>query len=96
MRSRSRAALLYNHHRPDSLPAIESGDKIKFTYLKMPNPIKENVVGFPEFLDPAFNLHKYVNYDVQFAKTFLDPLEPILNAVGWDAEQKVTLDDIFG
>ena len=91
-----RAALLYNHHRPDSLPAIESGDKIKFTYLKMPNPIKENVVGFPEFLDPAFNLHKYVDYNVQFAKTFLDPLEPILNAVGWDAEQKVTLDDIFG
>ena len=91
-----RAALLYNRHRPKRSPAIESGEKVKFTYLKLPNPIKENVIAFPDFLDPEMNLHKYVNYDMQFSKTFLDPLEPILHAVGWDAEQKVTLDDIFG
>ena len=91
-----RAALLYNHHKKKHNEEIASGEKVKFSYLKLPNPIRENVIAFPEFLPPELGLHKYINYDIQFTKTFLDPLEPILNAVGWDAEQKVTLDDVFG
>jgi len=96
-----RGALLYNKSIKDKAldkryQGIRSGDKIKFCYLKTPNPIRENVVSFPDYLPPELQLHKYINYDLQFEKTFLDPILPILDAVGWKAEESVSLEDFFG
>ena len=64
-------------------------------YLKLPNPIKENVVAFPDYFPKEFQLEKYIDYDLQFDKTFVDPLRLILDAVGWHTEQQVTLEDFF-
>ena len=57
--------------------------------------IKENVISFPDYLPQELQLHKYINYDLQFKKTFLDPIEPILEAIGWSVEEKVSIEDFF-
>ena len=92
----ARGALLYNHHTKGmNVEPIKAGDKVRFVYLKQPNPIKENVITFPLHLPRELGLDKYIDYGLQFQKTFVDPLEPILDAVGWSAEPKAQLDMFF-
>ena len=97
----SRGALLFNHHikknnldRKYSL--IASGEKIKFCYLKVPNKIGENVISFISDFPTELGLEKYIDYELQFSKSFLEPLKIILDAVGWQCEKKITLDSFFG
>lgn len=95
-----RASLLYNHHIKSNglgrkYPMIQNGDKIRYVYLHYPNPIKENVIGFPEDLPEELGLHKYIDHNTQFEKTFLAPLKIILDAIGWSTEKRVTLEDFF-
>ena len=61
----------------------------------MPNPIKQNVIAFKDVLPKEFKLHKYIDYDLQFEKTFIEPLNFILNPIGWHAEEQATLEDFF-
>jgi DNA polymerase elongation subunit (family B) len=95
-----RAALLYNKvlkdkGLSDKFKPIQSGDRIKYIPLKLPNPIGENVVGFTDKLPKECELHKYVNYDLQFDKTFVDPLKLIFDAIGWSIEPQSSLEDFF-
>jgi DNA polymerase elongation subunit (family B) len=92
-----RGSLLYNHTIDRmglgaKYPKIADGNKVKFVALKMPNSLHENVIAFPSKLPDEFGLHKYIDYKVQFEKAFLAPLENILDAIGWEAEEKVKLD----
>ncbi len=95
-----RGSLLYNKSVEDlslkkKYTMINNGDKIKFVYLRKPNPIHENVMAFPDYLPEEFGLSKYIDYETQFQKTFLDPIEPILDAVGWSSKEIATLEDFF-
>jgi hypothetical protein len=100
-----KGALLHNHYiRKMKLEKkyrlITDGDKIKFVYLKAPNPIggpsgKDMVITFHNSLPIELDLNKYINYDMQFEKTFLDPLMNILNVIGWDSEKHNTLESFF-
>ena len=97
-----KGALLYNLNlRQDSkllnkYETIKEGDKIKFVSLRMPNPLKDNVVSFPTRLPREFNLKNYIDYDEQFEKSFLDPLRFIVNAIGWSFERQASLESFFG
>lgn len=97
----SRACLLYNNllremnltHKYD---LIKEGEKIKFIYLKPANPTREDVIGFSNIFPTEFGLEKYIDNDTQFQKTFLDPAETILSAIGWSSEKRNTLESLFG
>lgn len=96
-----RGAIVYNNaikkYNIDKFAeSIKEGDKLKYTYLKLPNPVNENVISFPSNLPTELGLHKYVDYNLQLEKSFLIPLKPILDAVGWSLEPKSTLDEFFG
>ena len=95
-----RGGLLYNYYvgKLDlnlKYEQIQEGDKIKFLYLKEPNPLKENTIAFVTKLPKEFGLKKYVDYDLVFQKAFLDPLSNILNPIGWHTEPQATLEDLF-
>ena len=95
-----RGALLYNHclKQRDLIeiyPTIKEGEKLKFTYLLEPNPLKDDVVSFPNRLPKEFDLHKYVDYNMQFEKGFIDPMKVILNCMGWDTEKQNSLESFF-
>lgn len=74
---------------------ISNGDKVRYVYLKLPNPVKENIIAFPDYMPPEIGLHKYIDYDKQFNKSFLSPIEAILAAIGWRSENTQTLEDFF-
>lgn len=74
---------------------IRSGDKIKFVYLKTPNPVRENIISFMGSLPKEFGLETYINYETQFEKVFLDPVQKILTAIGWTSSKLDTLESFF-
>lgn len=96
----SRASLLYNHlikqHGLEKkYEMIKEGEKIKYIYLDRKNPIREDVIAFSTVLPPEFGLHRYVDNNTQFEKTFLDPAKLILDSIGWSAEETSSLEDFF-
>ena len=95
-----RGALLYNFHAKKSkithkYPLIQEGEKVKFIYLRRPNKINENVISFFQTLPKEFGLDKYIDFDLQFQKSFLDPLQVIMDTINWKAEKIATLEDLF-
>jgi len=74
---------------------IRSGDKIKFLYLKEPNIFHENIISFPDTLPREFDLDNYIDYDLQFEKVFLSPIQIVLDTIGWSWEKKTTLESFF-
>ena len=96
-----RGSILYNKLVEDNqlkkkYELINNGEKIKFIYLRQPNSIHENVIAFPSYLPEEFGLRKYIDHETQFQKTFLDPIEPVLEAVGWTSKEVANLEDFFG
>jgi DNA polymerase elongation subunit (family B) len=96
----ARGAILYNHlikeKKLDKKYAkIQNGEKIKFCYLKLPNPIRENVISYIQEFPKEFGLDKYIDYDLQFSKAFLEPMKVILDAINWKVEKTVNLESFF-
>ena len=96
-----KGAILYNHKLKElkltnKYPLIQEGEKLKFTYLKMPNPMKDTVISYPSRIPKEFGLDEYIDYDIQFEKAFLEPIKIILDCIGWQAEKTFSLESFFG
>ena len=95
-----KGAILYNHYLKQhnltkKYPFIQEGEKLKFTYLKMPNPFKDMVISYPSRLPPEFGLQEFIDYDTQFDKSFLEPIRIILDCMGWKVEKTSSIEDFF-
>ena len=95
-----RGSLIYNNMLKQSnllnkYEAIGEGEKIKFCFLKLPNLAQSNIISTPGSLPKELDLIQYIDYDTQFEKSFIDPLQTILNVLGWTTEKRTTLDAFF-
>lgn len=89
----SRAAIATNEYIQKSeelskrFTQISAGDKIKLLYLKMPNPIGQNVFAF---IDPAFAelFREYIDFDLCWDKYFMKPLNIMIAPLGWNIEKR--------
>jgi DNA polymerase elongation subunit (family B) len=95
-----KGAILYNHFiKQKKLEAkyevVHRGSKVKFCYLKTPNYLGEHVISTPGKLPKELELDHLVDYDKQFDKAFLEPLDTILGVIGWEAEKRSTLEGFF-
>ena len=96
-----RGTLLYNHQLNTrkltrKYELIKDGEKIKFAYLKEPNILGENVIAIATVLPKEFDLERFIDYDLQFDKSFLQPVKNILDVIGWKAENLSSLESFFG
>ena len=95
-----KGAILYNdllekHKLTKKYQLIKEGEKLKFTYLKVPNPVKDTVISFPVRLPKEFGLQEYIDYETQFEKTFIEPMKIILDCIGWQTERQNTIEAFF-
>jgi hypothetical protein len=95
-----RGSLLFNYYikqknLTNKYSLIGNGEKVKFIFLKKPNIIQENVISFIQDFPTELGLDKYIDYELQFQKSFVDPLKSILDAIGWNVEKTVNLELFF-
>jgi DNA polymerase elongation subunit (family B) len=95
-----RGALLFNHYIKEKkltnkYSLINNGEKVKFIFLKKPNIIQENVISFIQDFPKELGLDKYIDYELQFEKSFVEPLKSILDSIGWNVEKTVNLELFF-
>ena len=97
-----KGSLIYNNllkerKLDNKYQTIRDGDKIKFIYLKTPNPARDSVISCAASIPKELNIEPYIDYDTQFEKSFLDPIKGILDVIGWSIEErKATLEQFFG
>ncbi len=96
-----KGAILYNHflkeyNLTNKYPLLQEGEKLKFTYLKVPNHFKEDVISYPGRLPKEFNLSDYIDYETQFDKAFVEPVKVILDCMGWQVEKQNSIESFFG
>jgi hypothetical protein len=95
-----KGALVYNHFLREMkltkrYQLIQEGEKIKFIYLKQPNMFNNNTLAFLSGLPKQLDAEQYIDYDLQFEKSFLEPLDIILSTINWQTEKVDTLDCFF-
>lgn len=96
----AKASLIYNHllqkHKlTKKYSPVYDMDKVKWAYLKEPNPIHEEVIAAPGTFPPEFDLDKYIDREKMFHNAFLNPINSFLDIIGWEFEKKSTLESFF-
>jgi len=100
-----KGAILYNYllkknKLSHKYPAILEGDKIKFLHLKQPNVYTSSAFSFITFMPKELDIMDKIDYDIQFTKSFVEPLKFITEKIRWKIDDSYgtqgTLEDFFG
>jgi DNA polymerase elongation subunit (family B) len=75
----------------NSYETITEGEKIKYAYLRAPNVFGSNILSAPGGCPVEWNVEQHLDYDTQFDKAFIDPLNVILTCAKWTTEYQNTL-----
>jgi len=89
-----RGALVYNRQIAEmsrGVDQIRDGQKIKFAYLKEPNPFGSNIMSAPDGCPTEWQIGKWIDYETQWNKAFVTPLDSILGCAGWHIEKQDSL-----
>jgi len=95
-----KGALVFNHYLREykltkKYQLIQEGEKIKFVYLKQPNAFNNNTLAFISGIPKQFRADQYIDHNLQFEKSFIEPLQIILSTINWKAEKINSLDCFF-
>ena len=99
-----KGAILYNHlvaskKLSNKYPYIQEGDKIKFIHMKEPNAYQSSAFSFITFMPKELDLHRMIDYNTQFEKSFIEPLKFITDKIHWAIDgsfgSQGTLEDFF-
>ena len=95
-----KGALLYNRYLKEKnlekkYEKIEEGEKIKFCYLKQPNPVFDTVFAIKDVLPKEFELQEFIDYERQWEKAFTEAVKDIVDARGWQMKKSSSLFDFF-
>jgi DNA polymerase elongation subunit (family B) len=86
---------LYDDKLMNKYPTIKEGEKIRFAYLKEGNPFRNGGIAAPDTCPPEWQVEQWLDYPRQFEKTFVKPLQVIMEKAGWTMERKNTIFDLF-
>ena len=70
--------------------------RLSSVYLKETKSLFRENVSHSFKISHELGLDKYIDYDLQFSKAFVEPLKAILDAIGWNVEKTVNLELFFG
>ena len=95
-----KGSLLYNHYLKEfgltsKYESIKNGDKIKYLYLRNPNPIHDTVISYLNVLPEEFGLRNYIDYDSHYEKCFKLPVTNIIDAIGWESSLAPSLSSFW-
>ncbi|MEK9698380.1 MAG: hypothetical protein VW270_21600, partial [Candidatus Poseidoniales archaeon] len=99
-----KGGILYNHlvqknNLSNKYPYIQEGDKIRFLHMKEPNIYQSSAFSFITTLPRELDIVKFIDYDTQFEKSFVEPLRFITEKAKWMIDTSYgtqgTLEDFF-
>jgi len=98
-----KGAIMYNQYLKEQgkhkqYMTVKDGDKGKFIYMKLPNPLRVHVMTTPGTLPRDLGVEKYIDYDKQFDKAFIEPLVGIVEKIGWNIQAngtQLTFEDLI-
>ena len=100
-----KGGILYNHlvqknNLSNRYPYIQEGDKVRFLHMKEPNIYQSSAFSFITTLPRELDIMDKIDYDMQFEKSFVEPLRFITEKAKWLIDSSYgtqgTLEDFFG
>ena len=100
-----KGSILYNylikkHKLRNRYPDILEGDKIRFLHLRQPNIYQSTAFSFITFMPKELDIKPLIDYDIQFEKSFVEPLKFITDKINWMIDNSYgvqgTLEEFFG